>query len=862
MVGVEGVGTEFVAREDELTAALAAVRTGNGAIVMGEAGVGKTSLAQMVADRTRADGGNVMWTVATEASRNIPFGALAVLVPDDVTSFHPVLAIGLFGRRLRALGGGQPALLVVDDAQLLDDQSAVTLLGLVCTGAAKALVTVRSGEVAPDPVTTLWKDGFLTSVELDPLDRDATQRLLLQSLGGDVSAATVERLWQWTRGNPLYLRELVRHGRAEGTFLDVGGLWMWQGDLRVPPRLADLLERRFDGMSAEAVDVLCALVMAQPLSLEILAKIAPADAVGEIERRALVEAEERDGSVWLSVAHPLIAAAAGRMLTPMRRRRLADSLVAASSGRRDVSRQASWLLDASQAPDVAGLVAASREVLLTNPTLAARFAERAVAYDVTPAAAVALSDANAELGRADAAWDAYRTAAARATTDEDRLSVYLTEIALTTWTERKPRAALDRISELRVGADERLSVELDSVEALTTLFSARPADALALADKVLAASPPQAARLRALMVRLGALTLVGRRREATEAAAVLLRLTDAPGTGPYTVALAHAMAAIGRVPDLDTPVPSTYMSFGRWPVVRSAGEQRDTDLMVWPLSMGARLLFAGEPAAAVGHLREAVVEQRVGEGLFRSESVSLLIVGLAALGQVEEAEQLLTDEPPDDVGLYPGLLGWVRGVVTAARGRPGGAEMCLGAAEQAWEVGGIVTALAHLHAAARLGAADQASRLLDEWAIDIEPPTTQARAVAIHARASGDGKALLDAAEQHAAIGFCGDALELARLASAALSRDASGASQRAGLLIQQMRSRLQLPAPRFEPVVGLTRRELEVARLAGRGMADRDVAETLFLSVRTVESHLASAYRKLGITSRRQLGDVLAEMT
>ncbi len=856
------MGTEFVAREDELTATLAAVRTGNGAIVMGEAGVGKTSLAQMVADRTRATGGQVMWTVATEASRNIPFGALAVLVPDDVTSFHPVLAIGLFGRRLRALGGGQPALLVVDDAQLLDDQSAVTLLGLISTGAAKAVVTLRSGEVVPDAVTTLWKDGFLTAVELDPLDRDATQRLLVNGLGGEVSAATVERLWQWTRGNPLYLRELVRHGRAEGTFLDVGGLWMWQGDLRVPPRLAELLERRFDGLSAEAIDGLCALVLAQPLSLEILESIAPADAIGEIEERALVEAEERDGSVWLSVAHPLIAAAAGRMLTPMRRRRLADSLVAASSDRRAVSRQASWLLDASQAPDVERLLVASREVLLTNPTLAARFAERAVPHDLTPASAVALSDAYAELGRADDAWEAYRTAAARASTAADHLSVYLTEIALTTWTERKPRAALDRIEELRVGADERLSLELDSVEALTTLFSARPADALVLADKVLAASPPRAPQLRASIARLGALSLVGRRREASEAAEVLLRLIEAPGVGPYTIALASAMAAIGRVPDLDTPLPSTHTSFARWPVVPSGGERRNADLVAWPLSLGARLLFAGEPAAAVGHLREAVVEQRVGEGVFRSEAVSLLIVGLAAIGQVDEAEQLLTDEPPDEVGLYPGLLGWVRGVVTAARGRPGGAAMCLEAAEQAREVGGIVTALAHLHAAARLGAADQAATLLDEWAIDIEPPTTQARAVAIQARASGDGKALLEAAEHHAAIGFSGDALELAQLASAALSRDATGASQRAGLLVQQMRSRLQLPAPRFEPVVGLTRRELEVARLAGRGMADRDVAETLFLSVRTVESHLASAYRKLGITSRRQLRDVLAELT
>ena len=75
------------------------------------------------------------------------------------------------------------------------------------------------------------------------------------------------------------------------------------------------------------------------------------------------------------------------------------------------------------------------------------------------------------------------------------------------------------------------------------------------------------------------------------------------------------------------------------------------------------------------------------------------------------------------------------------------------------------------------------------------------------------------------------------------------------------MRGRLQLPAPTFEPVVGLTRRELEVARMAARGLTDRDIAESLVVSVRTVESHLAAGYRKLGISSRRQLREVLAEM-
>jgi DNA-binding CsgD family transcriptional regulator len=47
---------------------------------------------------------------------------------------------------------------------------------------------------------------------------------------------------------------------------------------------------------------------------------------------------------------------------------------------------------------------------------------------------------------------------------------------------------------------------------------------------------------------------------------------------------------------------------------------------------------------------------------------------------------------------------------------------------------------------------------------------------------------------------------------------------------------------------------ERTVAERAAGGESNRDIAQALFLSVRTVESHLTSAYRKLGISSRAQL--------
>lgn len=48
--------------------------------------------------------------------------------------------------------------------------------------------------------------------------------------------------------------------------------------------------------------------------------------------------------------------------------------------------------------------------------------------------------------------------------------------------------------------------------------------------------------------------------------------------------------------------------------------------------------------------------------------------------------------------------------------------------------------------------------------------------------------------------------------------------------------------------------REKEVLQLVGAGLKAREIAERLFISTRTVERHVANAYAKLGIRSRREL--------
>jgi DNA-binding CsgD family transcriptional regulator len=62
-----------------------------------------------------------------------------------------------------------------------------------------------------------------------------------------------------------------------------------------------------------------------------------------------------------------------------------------------------------------------------------------------------------------------------------------------------------------------------------------------------------------------------------------------------------------------------------------------------------------------------------------------------------------------------------------------------------------------------------------------------------------------------------------------------------------------------LSPAPGLTPQELQIARLAARGLSNREIGDLLFLSHRTVGSHLYHLFPKLGVTTRGQLGGALS---
>ncbi|MBI2704821.1 MAG: helix-turn-helix transcriptional regulator [Actinobacteria bacterium] len=95
----------------------------------------------------------------------------------------------------------------------------------------------------------------------------------------------------------------------------------------------------------------------------------------------------------------------------------------------------------------------------------------------------------------------------------------------------------------------------------------------------------------------------------------------------------------------------------------------------------------------------------------------------------------------------------------------------------------------------------------------------------------------------------------------ASRSRDATAASARSRHLAARCEGARTPALLLTETAAPLTRREREVAVLASKGMSSKEIAERLYLSVRTVDNHLSRAYEKLGVTGRDGLASVADQL-
>jgi DNA-binding NarL/FixJ family response regulator len=241
--------------------------------------------------------------------------------------------------------------------------------------------------------------------------------------------------------------------------------------------------------------------------------------------------------------------------------------------------------------------------------------------------------------------------------------------------------------------------------------------------------------------------------------------------------------------------------------------------------------------------------------------------GRLLLGELDAAAEAL--DRADAEGDSPVATSWstrerTRAWLIAGRGDLVGARELLMDIAEAVRADGIwVFEVALRHDLVRFGDPEAAVGRLSALAELVEGPLV--RAFAGHARAatSQDRAAYEEALEAFEAIDAVVFAAEVAteladllrargdtRAAAAAARRSAELAAAAGGARTPPL-----LRGSGFEP---LTRREREVALLAAGGLANKEIAERLSVSKRTVDTHLDRVYRKLGVGGRDELVEAL----
>ncbi len=861
----------LVGRDVELEAVFARLqRDASAAFVLaGPAGVGKSRLAREVADRAGDRGWSTHVIVGTRAAQSIPFLAVAAWIDAPMGDASPVEMLAQARRALTDAGRGSDHLLVVEDGQWLDAGTATLVHQVVAEELCRVVITIRTGEPAPDAIETLWTGGLAERHELAGLSRERTEELLAAALGGPVDGATRHRMWEASGGNLLYLRELVLGALATESLREEGGIWRLRGAAGISPRLLELIQQRLDALDPDARDALAVVAVAERIDLDQLTQLADVDALERLEAAGIVEVVDERGVPLIALAHPLYGEAVRATMPVLRRRRtcgaVADVVEASGMARPgDIVRVATWRLDAGQRVDPELLTTAARRAYIANDyPLADRLATAARAEGGGVDAGLVLAESAMIAGRHEAAAALLAELAAEASTDRQRVDVADSRaIVLGLYLGREQEATEVVEATLAEVSDPELVDPLRASLAIVLAQAPRPAAAIDAVQPLLA-RPDGSCFYRATYAASIAMATCGRLADAisvgTQGYDAHARLGPAVrflAEAQY-IGTALALIGIGRPGDAAALVRAGY---------DAAVAARDGDLQAaFALHAGRVAVHEGQLEQAGRHFREAAV---VYQELNDVASLRWALGGLAlAAGmrsaRLESAAVIaeLDALDPSPVKLFDqDLVERGRAWATAAAGATTDAITLLrAAAAVAGDTDQLVVEAQLRHDIVRLGDARAEQERLTALAEAVDGDLVRALADHARARLSSDAAALEAAAHSLAGVGAVLAAHEAATEAASAWR--VQGYRRRAGAcdeLAQRLAAESEgarSPAARTEAgYVALTVREQEVAALAADGLTSREIADKLYLSRRTVDNHLQRIYDKLGVSTRQQL--------
>jgi DNA-binding CsgD family transcriptional regulator len=891
----------------------------SGLLLEGEAGIGKTTVwAAGIADAA-ARSYLVLSSRAAESEATLSFAALgdlldgvlervlgelpapqqdalqvALLLKDPTGSplEHRAVCAAFLGV-VRRLADQGPVVIAIDDLQWLDRPSAVTLgyalrrLGKEPVG---LLASVRVGAGGPPASVAVARlaAGQVEHLPIGPLAPADYEAAIRASAGDRISRLSIRRLFEASGGNLFYGLELARAlGRMDTELL--------AGDpLPVPAGLHGVLSSRVEALPAGVQDVLLAASCLQSPTTLLLERASGPVAWPALQAAAVEGVVEIEGA-RVRFTHPLLASAIYSGVAPRRRREAHRKLSLIAPNAEERARHRALSADGPDEESAADLAEAARAAAARGaPGAAAELAELAVAR--TPVELVS-ARRRRRLEAADYLFRAGDTTRARHGLEAlaqdipggaERAETLLVLarlllhdagdlVAVPVLEEALAEASADRVLQARI------HVSLARTCGIDLRYCARHAQAgLALARK----AGDQGLARQALAEKLYADFMLGRdlrleRGDDTVGEPELEREPSAVEDRASTI-LGLCMVRADRFDEARRLLQRA---------LQAAQEEGDESSLPSLFSHLADLeCWAGNWQAAERYAAQGWdAGEQVGHRGWRALTFYARALIDAHLGRLdaaraEAAEGLSAATAAGDDWAVMMLHG-VMGFAELSAGNRGAADASLSAAAALADRIGLAEPAVwrfhanHVESVIGLGDLDRAEALLTRlerqghatgrrWTL---ASAARCRALLLAARGDTPGaeRALDDALHhhQHLAMPF-----ELARtlLVSGQVQRRARRKRLARQHLDQALGIFESLPAPtwaararselsriglRPPAPLELTATEERVAVLAASGHTNRQVAAALFLSPRTVEDNLARAYRKLGVSSRAELG-------
>jgi DNA-binding CsgD family transcriptional regulator/tetratricopeptide (TPR) repeat protein len=878
----------LVGRDEEIAAiraALDAAQAGNRPVIVlrGEAGIGKTGLLGRLVEEAERRRFEIRLGRATELERDAPLalfrGALAL---PDVDESSPDSRWQRLAAVSSALDDSRPVALVLDDLHW-GDPASLELVDLLLRRPPRTshliALGLRPGDVADSVVAACRASGRTVQVlDLGPLSRLVADELL----GSDRTDAERDDLYERAGGNPLLLQEL---GRS-----DTGG--------PVPRGIVAAVADELGSLGPDAVALARAgSLLGDPFDLDIARAIAGLDldrALAAVDRLAIQGLVRGGGNLKeFRFRHPVVRSAIyeGQALATrlLGHAHAAEALAAAARPLVEQARHLTHTVSPGDVVEAATLRAAAQQVRGQAPSIAADWllAAKRSAPPSTLAEFSDLAEILVQSGRQQEALalaDEGLSFAAGSPVDRARLHLAAGSVERQLGAHEAARRRLVR------ALDDGCLVE--DLTAALMLCAYERGDYPELARWTASARPAANPLVRAAAAAMNAMLLSfggDVSRSQSEADVAVRAIHDATDTELAThpdlmVAATWALVAIERLDDaLDVArrsaaavhragnlVVEVPLLLAEVLALGLLGRTSDSAVVADRAELVARLAHADQPLQwalwmrawvqlDLGDLDTALLCARESVALAQNlDRSALLTIANTVLGSVLLAHGQAAEAIPLLAGydVEPGwICRWSTRLVEAqlATGDRAGASQTAARATALAEQSGLSGALA--------AAALSRAMIADGAEAAAHAEAAIGHAAAIHAA--------LDAATGHLIAGRALAAIDreraLEHLSDAYRLADAGGMRRTADAATRELRGlgrRVGRGGPRSSAGTGvdaLSVRERELSDLVAAGLTNRQIAARLFLSEKTVESHLSKAFAKVGVSGRAALAAAVA---